>query len=194
MLSNLLGGHNGYWTTDPQVYGSAAQQARYQALIAAQQAFLGSLNPLQGATIGPPEPEPIEDAGIRAGEVRAWRIWDMDRHGFLESVSVGVTWAPGVPMEGDPDSGRYGYGVHAFKSAHEALREAEDRVFMCVVGQIDLWGTIVEHERGYRAQYGSIVSLCWMVNGGLMRGFRLRRLCRMYGVPNAPVEWRDGDG
>lgn len=48
-------------------------------------------------------PKPIEHAGIRAGEIRAWRCWEYSSDGFLRSVCTGNVWAPS-----EPDGGRCG--------------------------------------------------------------------------------------
>lgn len=105
---------------------------------------------------------PIPHAGIQVGEIVAWRLWRAEGY-ILKSLSAPVTWIPGKPMEGDParrgPSGVY-EGVYAVKSCeHPELfiyRQADPHF---VLGQVKLWGEIVEHARGYRAQFASIVDV-----------------------------------
>jgi hypothetical protein len=97
---------------------------------------------------------------IRAGEIKAYRVWrsrpTIDRDSWiLASVSMGTIWRPGVPMDGDVD-GYHRAGVFAFKdlkSAQEWALADDFRYPVTVVGEVDMWGLVMEHERGYRAQY-----------------------------------------
>lgn len=135
-----------------------------------------------------PDPEPIEDAGIRAGEIRAWRCWRLLRNGLLRSMFVEDVWAPGEPMQGRPDQ-RCPSGVHAWKNRSGALRYGlEHPGRTIVVGQVDLWGEIIEHEHGYQAEFAAIVALPIILSGdgGGWRGRRglrrLRQAQELYGV------------
>lgn len=112
----------------------------------------------------PPEPK-IEDAGITVGEIIAWRAWRV-QHGFSMSTYVDEAWAPGAVMEGNIEKGE---GVHAWKSSHKALGYlfgfADDAGAM-IIGKVALWGEVIEHERGYRAQYAKPVSFDFVVTNG----------------------------
>ncbi len=113
----------------------------------------GNINP---STQVPP-PQVFEDAGIRAGEVIAYRCWRL-RDGQLFSVfQSDVCWEPGKVMEGDAFSGD---GVHAFKSI---LLMAEYGGYHggenIVTGTVDMWGDVYEHERGYRASKAAVRSI-----------------------------------
>lgn len=109
----------------------------------------------------PPPLGPIEDAGIRAGEIVGFRCWRLDNDGLLHSMyKSAVAWKPDEPMEGSPDV-ETSEGIHAFKDrlavgayGYEPLNQS------CIVsGTVELWGTVIEHEHGYRAQYAAIVSI-----------------------------------
>ena len=95
--------------------------------------------------------------------IRAWRVWRASHDlvtGQLALHSLeGTLWKPGEPLTARCSRGAHaapnaqcGCGVYAHKSRQAALEHARglDRA---VVGEVELWGKIVEHEHGYRAQY-----------------------------------------
>lgn len=90
------------------------------------------------------------------GEIEAFRCWRV-LGDYLASVN-GVIWLPDAPMTGeDVDLHNYN-GVHAFKTMEQLeLNYGSYEGF--AVGRVKLWGTIVEHETGYRAQYARPVSI-----------------------------------
>lgn len=101
----------------------------------------------------------FEDAGIKAGEVVAYRAWRL-RDGILHSCyRSDFPWQPGEVVEGDPD--KLSEGVHAFKSLLNACRygvgydeySSDEKI---VTGTVELWGDVYEHERGYRASKAAI--------------------------------------
>lgn len=98
--------------------------------------------------------EPVEDAGIRVGEVVAWRVWNLHK-GLLWSVATNHEWVPGEPMTGDVSTD----GVHAFKDAGEAVRYGQGNLLLGVLGQVAMWGQVIEHEAGWRAEFAKIVRL-----------------------------------
>jgi hypothetical protein len=173
-----------YWPPNTQAYGSSLDQSSYgafgqQALTQAaaqQQAFLAQQQALAyaqftGATgaqftgcYTSPEPEPkaksIEDAGISAGEIIGHRVWRITG-GLLRSMAVDTVWAPNEVMEGKPGD-HNGMGVHAFKTASLALTEY-GALPEIVVGTVLLWGDVIEHELGYRAQFGKVNSIDFLL-------------------------------
>lgn len=104
---------------------------------------------------------PIEDAGIRAGEIIAHRCWWLFPDNRLFSVYVkDYEWMPGVSATGDVKRD----GVHAFKYecdvyAYSAESQFFNKTSFIVFGTVKLWGEIVEHEWGYRAEFAKIASL-----------------------------------
>ena len=74
-------------------------------------------------------------------------------------------------MEGDT---RHDYGVHAFKEMADTLEYlkimqygfywSSITVGCFVLGTVQLWGEVIEHERGYRASFAKIKSLDAMFN------------------------------
>jgi hypothetical protein len=147
----------------------AATQLQQQAQLAAimqnaaldPHAYLQSLanQVFSGPLPGPPPPPKIEDAGITVGEITAFRVWRY-RRGFLFSMAADAGWAPGEPMRGDVSGGYL--GVHAWKSMAEAITYGGGHTFggePVVLGRVALWGEVIEHERGYRAECAKITAL-----------------------------------
>lgn len=108
---------------------------------------------------------PIEDAGIRAGEIIAYRCWWVVPNNRLFSTYVfDYEWMSDVSATGDVKS----YGIHAFKYecdvyaySAEFIHAIRDSLITrsVVFGTVKLWGEIVEHERGYRAEFAKVASL-----------------------------------
>lgn len=131
--------------------------------------------------------DPVEDAGIKVGEVVAWRVWKL-ADGRLWSVAINREWVPGEPMTGDVSTD----GVHAFKDADEAVRYGKETVILGVLGQVALWGQVIEHEAGWRAEFAKIVRLerVFSGGGGCSHLFQplLYNLRERYGLPSGRPE------
>lgn len=174
-----LGGLNGgHWQANAQAhYNSAfgANLANQGAFVqyAAQQALYSQFAYAQA--LAQPAPEPIEDAGISAGEIIAWRCWKW-RHGFLWSMATDAAWVPGETMTGDVTH----TGVHAWKEVRGAVEYAVGHSCLVIVGQIKLWGDVIEHERGYRAENGKVDSIKFSVGWHPLKWLILRRVRRLY--------------
>lgn len=91
----------------------------------------------------------VERAGIVLGEVLAYRCWQLAGD-FILSLN-GAVWIPGEPMIGVNVDIENSNGVHAFKDIDDARKYSTDREM--VIGVVKLWGTIIEHETGYRAEF-----------------------------------------
>ena len=152
-----------------QLFGAqAAQMAAMQANQAAMQpsnwmsplvcnnAFV-QWSPL--ATMGAPHPKTaLKSEGIRAGEIIAWRAYRVDGD-TLRSATADAIWSGAEPMKGDAAGG---YGIHAYKSPHGPMMDGYADTHqngMWVIGEVALWGDVIEHERGYRAEFGRVHSL-----------------------------------
>ena len=103
-----------------------------------------------------------------------WRQWNFMFPHFLANVGNDTLYVPREKMEarclqysnffgnsirkdheGAAPQPNCGCGIYAFKTKEQLLHET-DAVFhkvRIVYGEINLWGTIIEHETGYRAQY-----------------------------------------
>ena len=113
----------------------------------------------------------------RLGYVTAWRTWRVwsSRDGLsLHSVAAAPAlgeWAPLRPMEA-----RCGYremrppacecescpgesnkcGIYAYREAPSAVTHA-----MGIVGRVALWGTVIEHQTGYRGQFAYPIDVAY---------------------------------
>ena len=108
----------------------------------------------------------MTDREVRVGEIVAWRYWRVVGgiwRGPLTiwSSAVPMDWTPGRPMTGYPArlprlfmTTAYGEGIHAYENREEAWLNAvkSDHSFL-VIGTVWLWGHIILHERGYRAEF-----------------------------------------
>lgn len=146
-----------------------------QALLAQYQADIGNIyNQFLGMTVYHPYQNYAGGLGmaqytrpdlkreIVAGEIVAYRCWCW-RGGYITSVAMPDVWKPGETLVGRglEDWGKR--GVHAWK---ELSREYFDYIRGAAVtivgGTVYLWGDVVEHELGYRAEYARIRSLDWV--------------------------------
>src|SRR5262245_4411522 len=113
-------------------------------------------NKTRDATLGEP--------GIRAGEIIGWRVWKL-RNGLLHSVIDPYTWHPGVfeRSSSQKNGGYYDYnpGYHAFRHKEQAEREAPMLAYssLAAIGSVALWGEVIEHEYGWRAEYAAVLSI-----------------------------------
>jgi hypothetical protein len=108
----------------------------------------------------------LKHEGIRAGEIiayRAWRVmaprWLGDD--WLRSVYMqDYVWLPDEPASGDVKT----HGIYSFRDAIRSEAEysygyGADADRLLLFGKVKIWGEVVEHEAGYRSQFGKIVSL-----------------------------------
>ena len=138
----------------------------------------------------------LKHEGIRAGEIIAYRAWRVlinpggwfrrssdDR---LHSVYMrDYVWHPDEPASGDVTT----HGIYSFR---DVIRSKEEYYYSVgsaslLFGRVKIWGEVVEHEAGYRSQFGKIVSLDYG-DPELLEKFR--RIYRVNQVlaENYPVE------
>lgn len=142
---------------------------------------------------------------VGGGAAWGWRAWTLrydSRIGFALGPVFhrGALWSPGVPTAavcgGSSDAHAApdpacGCGLHAAKGP-ELLPTVRDAP-VAVVGTVDLWGRVIEHERGYRAALAyprSLRLVCFrcgragdaarMVVGPARRGDVLVAACRRH--------------
>jgi hypothetical protein len=142
--SGGLGGlqNGGYWQALAQASGGAANQS--------SAANLGALG--AAAASYARQPDTIEDAGIRAGEIIGYRAWFLN-DGLLHSMYASFIWFPGVVERAHEITESWGTGLHAFKTLHEARQQY---TYANVWGEVALWGDVFEHEKGYRAEFAAV--------------------------------------
>lgn len=155
-----------------------------------------------------PKP-PLKREGIVAGEIVGFRCWRVE-HGLLRSVYQGDHWHPGQVLQGRELGDWDSRGIHAWKDPaskeyHDYIRgylnncdpvmiwapfgvdinrPTEKRPAM-VTGTAYLWGDVVEHERGWRAEFARVRSLDWLYPDAAMMGREMQTLGdlrALYGV------------
>lgn len=187
------------------VLGSGLSLIDYMLMMDQQrmhQVFLYGMSPARLALMEEPRPA-LKRAGIVAGEIIGYRCWRI-QEGILRSVYQSDFWFPNQPLEGRELGDWDSRGIHAWKDAaskeyHNYIRSylnspendlltrarhGYDRLAM-VTGTVYLWGDVVEHERGYRAEFARIRSLDWLYPDETMMGREqetLQHLRKMYGV------------
>src|SRR6266487_4394768 len=108
----------------------------------------------------------LKHEGIRVEEIiayRAWRVvepsWSRTGDDRLHSVFVkDYVWPPDEPASGDVKT----HGIYSFQDvicAREEYGYSPLGSGQLLFGKVKIWGEIVEHEAGYRSQFGKIVSL-----------------------------------
>jgi hypothetical protein len=129
----------------------------------------------------PAPKEPLPPATFRAGEFIGHRVWIVSRSldpnvpPSLYSFVMNCLWQPGVPMRDTTKDNRISIedhntaGVWAFKEQSRLFADFlcgwEDLAESIAIGTIFMWGTVIEHDHGYRSQYASIRSIERVVPG-----------------------------
>lgn len=136
---------------------------------------------------------PLKREGIIPGEIIGYRCWRIE-DGLLRSVYQTDVWAPRAVLEGRELGDWDSRGIHAWKDPaskhyHDYIRSylnpnddpfysmillgsskaRNDRPAMAT-GTVFLWGDVVEHERGYRAEFARVRSLDWLYPDADMMG------------------------
>lgn len=74
-------------------------------------------------------------------------------------------------------------GIYAVKRGEDALHAFPTPHHMYVLGRVMLWGEIVEHEDGYRAEYAQIIALAAMEHPELIEPHKVSQYADRYDVP-----------
>jgi hypothetical protein len=130
----------------------------------------------------------------RTEPILAWRIWrlrsDPDRglvEPLLESCVYGDVWAPCEPFAAEcadhpgpaPACGCGIYAVTTRETALQWARWAQSALpHPVVLGQVQLWGRVLPHSAGYRAELAYPYEL-EVLAGGLLDEADAKRLGRM---------------
>lgn len=146
------------------------------------------------------------DAGegrVIAGEIIAWRAWRVSEDGYLLSLHVsGFIWLPhrfppsinatrqfNIKPTPPRIDGAGVIGYYAYKSFDNLMEDVEKtkrwdaRSLLypptIVLGEVALWGDVIEHQKGYRSEYAYPVSLTECHNDLLSRPEREAVLIRL---------------
>jgi|SRR5262249_7804930 len=129
----------------------------------------------------------LKHEGLRVGEIiayRAWRVikplWPLKSDDRLHSVAMrDYIWHPDQPASGDIRT----HGIYSFRDVIQSKQEygydpGIDEPWL--FGKVKIWGEIVEHQEGYRSQFGKIASLDY---GDPVLLERFRRIYRVNQLP-----------
>lgn len=127
-----------------------------------------------------PKPPTIPYAGIRSGEIIGHRAWWVLGDG-LYSVAHRFRWEPGATIEGDVNKvvQQYAFiwgGIYAYHDVKDPnyikyfqyLKDAIENRYIIfddshalglALGTVKLWGEVIEHELGWRAQFAKLHSI-----------------------------------
>lgn len=119
------------------------------------------------------QPLALPREAAKVGEIIGHRAWTLRPEGLLGSMSMSTLWKPHKVIEDRSDENNHTpiddhnqSGIWAFKSAYDLAGDFGPRHYERIVyGTVWQWGTVIEHERGYRSQYASIRSLDHAVDG-----------------------------
>jgi hypothetical protein len=120
-----------------------------------------------------------EEQQVIVGEIIGYRAWFIHHPDKLGSISTFYRWIPGINEARNhaPRRTSQSYphplcfpkavltvsntaGFYAFKSETDAVEIVSVSVTAKVVfGKIAMWGTVIEHRHGYRAEFARIISL-----------------------------------
>jgi len=146
----------------------------------------------------------LSDAPPKSAAVRqstetmvGWRVWRLTEAsgaaGSLMSTFMTSVWPAGAAMKACCGSDTTGlrHGIHAFVSRELAEEyfdaQSRGRTTPHVYGEVSLWGRVIVHEHGYRAQFAYprnlLVPRCYAAGhrSGIVKDLR-----RAYGVE---VDW-----
>lgn len=127
------------------------------------------------STVEPAHPSTLPREAARIGEIVGHRAWRFT-NGFLSSaMMMDVVWYPGQTMKDGCPSNNFAAvsdhgsaGIWAFKNIYDLGGEFAPKYSPeYVYGTVWMWGTVIEHERGYRSQYASIRSLDYAASEGI---------------------------
>lgn len=137
------------------------------------------------------------------GELTAFRVWRVTGKPELKSSYRDTIWPVGqimkahLPPASDTASGLYGwksvfelaeYSKRIQESARsnydintDTLRMSPIDVPTLCIGRVHLWGEVIEHERGYRAEFARIISLDDCIDeNGKWDGAGLEKMRELY--------------
>jgi hypothetical protein len=172
----------------PKMPLTAAQivQSAYQNYLAYQNQHLqnGGINGLGQTTANPYGSPPLQPCvisgrpaakiysglpreGIRAGEITGVRLWSLDLPRLRSLIALGpdysrFIWEPNTIVSGDVKT----HGVYAYKPeySYKFTEYFLYAPFSYVIGTVALWGEVIEHEFGYRAEFAKITKLLDVIN------------------------------
>lgn len=98
----------------------------------------------------------------KTGYIVGYRIWRFAYPHFLSSMTASAVWVPlekhvGINLSNlETMERRDFHGIYAFNSLRALQHNMQTYINIpeYVVGEIALWGRILKHQHGYRAEFG----------------------------------------
>lgn len=150
---------------------------------------------------GPPVRVP-EPAGVaeraemsvpdRIAPILAWRSWGLTDHGRLFSPISGREWYPGRPFRAFCRGRAHRAPDRSCECGVYATKRAPDVPLSAVAGPVYLWGRVIEHELGYRAEFAYPHELT-LVYGHATSPFDQRSARELERTYRVPVNFFIGD-
>jgi hypothetical protein len=138
------------------------------------EAIRGSHRDSQGDPRAEPAPaDAVTESGGAGSRVRqstevvvGWRVWGLSTLAYpdpriaastpliLVSTFMIDLWHPGKAMTACCGANTLRHGIHAFATPEQAIEYMGEgrKPIRHVFGEVSLWGRVVVHERGYRAE------------------------------------------
>jgi hypothetical protein len=141
------------------------------------------------------------ETALVAGPIIAYRAWAVSGN-YLTGIGSGhgQLWHPGQPLKAvclasgpshanPPPLSKCSCGIYALKRTEIGMEDSQ------VFGKVALWGTVIEHEGGYRAEYAYPFAFIVPTVTLVMPGFpqppsEILALAERYGIRvESSVEW-----
>jgi hypothetical protein len=189
---------DGDWASDRGSYGDSERAADSEQTSAAAAAGFARTGPCledRRAFIlsdAPPKSAAVRQSTETMVGWRVWRVAEANTGGPLMSTFMTSVWPPGAAMKACCGSDTTGlrHGIHAFASRELAEEyfhaQSRGRTTPHVYGEVALWGRVIVHEQGYRAQFAYPRNLLVPRRYAGHRSEIVRDLRRAYGVE---VDW-----
>src|SRR6266446_7404205 len=87
------------------------------------------------------------------------------QHIWLRSfISTHTIWKPKIPISCRYNDYTWFWGIHAFKEPELLTKylvkmRLDSTSIVIAMGTVKLWGTVIEHEKGWRGEFGAIRSI-----------------------------------
>jgi len=124
------------------------------------------------------------------GEVLGHRVWRLPLHGLsvTSCYRTDYIWSPGKIEEEKAAlvRDRNAMGFHAWNNPNRAVGYAMSIGLGVVIGRVKLWGIVIHHQHGYRAQFAKIVSFDFVAEEACTKDDeKLIELRKAYGLEEA---------
>ncbi len=133
----------------------------------------------------PTEPyKPKKSESIETGELIGYRAWRWQPP-CLVSISSAYVWDYDEPAGGDSLTASGGiYSFKEYKTLNIEVNNGHSKTCCWVLGSIYIYGEVIEHATGYRAEFAKIRSLNKLFPSRLSNPYKLNQIRNLYHVEN----------